>query len=217
MNDETGRERETAPAFFMPTAGKAGKYAKAEETNMAETVKQEANAAASAAQTTPAAQPGGKTFTQAELDAIVADRLARERAKYPDYESIKAKAEKYDAAEEAGKSELQKANERAAALKTELDGLKKANQLRELRASVAKEKGVPEALLTGETEEACKAQADAISSATTAKAGGVNYGAIEWDAELQIAAIKEFLKGGHYLGDASYIVCVALSQLIYHS
>ena len=39
---------------------------------MAETVNQEANGAASAAQTTPAAQPGGKTFTQAELDAIVA-------------------------------------------------------------------------------------------------------------------------------------------------
>ena len=161
MNDETGRERETAPAFFMPTAGKAGKYAKAEETNMAETVNQEANGAASAAQTTPA-QPAGKTFTQAELDAIVADRLARERAKYPDYEDLKAKAAKYDAAEEAGKSELQKANDKAAALKTELEALKKANQLRELRASVAKEKGVPEALLTGETEEACKAQADAI-------------------------------------------------------
>lgn len=129
---------------------------------MAETVNQAANAAASAAQTTPAAQPGGKTFTQAELDAIVAERLARERAKYPDYESIKAKAAKFDAAEEAGKSELQKANERAAALKTELEGLKKANQLRELRANVAREKSVPEALLTGETEEACKAQADAI-------------------------------------------------------
>jgi len=49
-----------------------------------------------------------------------------------------------------------------------------------------------------------KAQADAISSATTAKAGGVNYGAIEWDAELQVAAIKEFLKGGHYLGSADF-------------
>lgn len=129
---------------------------------MEETVIQEANGAAAAARTTPAVQPGEKTFTQAELDTIVADRLARERAKYPDYESIKAKAAKFDAAEEAGKSELQKAKERAEALQTELDGLKKVNQLRELRASVAKEKGVPEALLTGETEEACKAQADAI-------------------------------------------------------
>ena len=49
-----------------------------------------------------------------------------------------------------------------------------------------------------------KAENDAITSATTNKAGGVNYGAIEWDSELQIAAIKEFLKGGHYLGDANY-------------
>jgi len=128
---------------------------------MAETVNQEAQAAAAAAQTTPA-QPAGKTFTQAELDSIVADRLARERAKYPDYEDLKAKAAKYDAAEEAGKSELQKANDKAAALKTELEALKKANQLRELRERVAKEKNVPASLLNGDSEEACKAQADAI-------------------------------------------------------
>ncbi len=129
---------------------------------MAENVNQETQAATGAAQQAPAAQPAGKTFTQAELDAIVADRLARERAKYPDYESIKAKAAKFDAAEEAGKSELQKANERAAALKSELDTLKKANALREVRAAVAKAKGVPVELLTGDTEEACKTQADAI-------------------------------------------------------
>ena len=49
-----------------------------------------------------------------------------------------------------------------------------------------------------------KAENDAITSATTNKAGGVNYGAIEWDSELQIAAIKEFLKGGHYLGSADF-------------
>ena len=33
------------------------------------------------------------------------------------------------------------------------------------------------------------------SSATTNKAGGVNYGAIEWSEELQLAAIKEFSAG----------------------
>ena len=49
-----------------------------------------------------------------------------------------------------------------------------------------------------------KAEADVLSSATTNKAGGVNFGAIEWTPELQVMAIKEFLKGGHYLGDASY-------------
>ncbi len=48
------------------------------------------------------------------------------------------------------------------------------------------------------------AQPDAITSATTNKAGGVNFGAIEWSPELQVMAIKEFLKGGHYLGDPTY-------------
>lgn len=45
---------------------------------------------------------------------------------------------------------------------------------------------------------------DMVSSATDNKQGGVNYGAIEWSEELQVAAVKEWLKGGKYLGDASY-------------
>ena len=49
-----------------------------------------------------------------------------------------------------------------------------------------------------------KIETDAISSATENKAGGVNYGAIEWSEELQVTAIKEFLKGGHYLGSADF-------------
>ena len=49
-----------------------------------------------------------------------------------------------------------------------------------------------------------KAEVDTLTSATTNKAGGVNFGAIEWTNDLQVMAIKEFLKGGHYLGDANY-------------
>ena len=40
-----------------------------------------------------------------------------------------------------------------------------------------------------------KVGADAITSATTNKAGGVNFGAIEWTNDLQVMAIKEFLIG----------------------
>lgn len=47
-------------------------------------------------------------------------------------------------------------------------------------------------------------ETDTVTSATEKKQGGVNYGAIEWDTELQVLAIKEFLKGGTYLGDASF-------------
>lgn len=45
---------------------------------------------------------------------------------------------------------------------------------------------------------------DAVASATTNGVGGVNFGAIEWSRELQEAGIKEFLKGGKYLGSADF-------------
>jgi hypothetical protein len=105
-----------------------------------------------------------KTFTQAELDAVVKDRLKREREKYSDYEDLKAKAAKFDEAEEANKTELQKVTERAKALEDELNGLKEAEKLRTMRAAVAKETGIPANLLTGSTEDECKAQAEAIKA-----------------------------------------------------
>lgn len=107
------------------------------------------------------AQPE-RTFTQAELDAIIGDRLAREREKYSDYESLKDKASKYDEAEEANKSELQKATERAETLQRQLDALTKQNELREIRLKVANEYSVPSNLLTGESEEKCIEQAKAV-------------------------------------------------------
>ena len=122
---------------------------------MAETVNQE---------TTPAAegQQTERTFTQAEMNAIIADRLNRERTKYADYDTLKSKAAQFDAAEEASKSELQKANEKAVALQQQLDQLTHANTLRDLRAKVSAETGVPADLLNGDTEEICHAQAAAI-------------------------------------------------------
>lgn len=45
---------------------------------------------------------------------------------------------------------------------------------------------------------------DMVSSATDNKQGGVNFGAIEWSEELQVAAVKEWLKGGKYLGSPDY-------------
>lgn len=46
----------------------------------------------------------------------------------------------------------------------ELNGLKQANSLRDLREKVSKETGVPASLLTAETEDDCKAQAEAIKA-----------------------------------------------------
>lgn len=103
-----------------------------------------------------------RTFTQAELDDIVKNRLAKERAKYGDYETLQQKALKFDEMEEANKSELQKATERADSLQQQLDAINHANVIRDLHDKVAKDTGVPASLLTGDTEEACLEQAYGI-------------------------------------------------------
>jgi hypothetical protein len=103
-----------------------------------------------------------KTFSQAELDAIIGDRLKRERDKYSDYEALKEKATRFDEIEEASKTELQKATERAKKLQSELDQMKRADEIRTVREKVANEYGVPINLLSGESEEICTEQAKAI-------------------------------------------------------
>lgn len=108
-----------------------------------------------------------KSFTQSEVDAIVSDRLKRERSKYEGYEELKAKAEKLDAIEEASKTELQKATERAERLEAELNSMKKTDSIRTIREKVSQETGVPSNLLSAEDEESCKAQAEAIMAFAT--------------------------------------------------
>lgn len=111
-----------------------------------------------------------KTFTADQVNAIVAERLSRERAKYPDYDALKAKAKKYDAQEEAQKTELQKATDKAASLQKELDAMKDAEKIRSVREKVSKDTGVPAELLSGTDEDSCKAQAEAIKKYAGEKA-----------------------------------------------
>lgn len=120
---------------------------------MNETVNQEMNEASTK-------EP--RTFTQEEVDHLIGERLFREREKYAGYEDYKAKAEKFDAAEEAAKSELQKAQERAEKLQSQIDEMKKAETLRGIREKVSQETGVPVSLLTAVDEEGCRSQAQGI-------------------------------------------------------
>lgn len=96
-----------------------------------------------------------RTFTQAEVDAIVHKRLK-------DYDNLKAKAQRLDELEEASKTELQKATERADALQAQLDTIKQEKELSDMRNKISAETGVPAHLLSGSTEEECATQAKAI-------------------------------------------------------
>lgn len=85
------------------------------------------------------AQGGGqqpeKTFTQAELNAILADRLNRQKAQYADYDTLKEQAGKWAAAEEAQKTEAQRLAEAAATAKRERDEALQRAQDRLIRAA----------------------------------------------------------------------------------
>lgn len=102
---------------------------------------------------TPAAADD-KTLSQADVDRIVKERLARERQKYADYDDLKAKAEAAD----SSKTDLEKLTEQIEALKSENE----SNKLKALRADIASTKGVPAGLLSGKTQEELEAQADAL-------------------------------------------------------
>lgn len=119
---------------------------------MSETVNQENNATVE--------QPKEeKLFTQEQVNGFFNKRYSEMMSQMEEY---KAKAEKFDQMEEANKSELQKATERAAQLESELNQIKKEASIKDVRNKVAKELGVPADLLTAETEDACKEQAKAI-------------------------------------------------------
>lgn len=130
-----------------------------------------------------------RTFTQAELDEILKARLGKERAKYADYETLQQKASKFDEMEEASKTELQKATEKAEALERELKELKSAAEVRGIRDAVSNETGVPASLLTGNTEEECKAQAEAIIAFKSQNA--IGYPSVKDGGEVQNTTHKK--------------------------
>ncbi|MGW9021270.1 hypothetical protein ACWGOE_07300 [Leucobacter chromiiresistens] len=105
---------------------------------------------------------GGESFkpitSQEQLDRVIGDRISRVRRDYDGFEDYKAKAEKFDAAEQANKTAEQKAADELAKLQRENESLK----VSQLRSSVASTKGVPESLLKGSTQEELEAHADEL-------------------------------------------------------
>jgi hypothetical protein len=112
-------------------------------------------------------QSSDRTFTQAELDRIVSERLGRERGKYADYDQLKAAADELATIKEAQATETEKAL-KAAAKETEAR-VRGEIEPQMLRLEIALAKGLPEELgkrvlsaakrLVGSTREELEADA----------------------------------------------------------
>lgn len=100
----------------------------------------------------------GKTFTQADLDRVVEQRLARERAKFTDYDELKSAAAELQKIRDGEKTELQREREAREAAEKRAE---KA-EFSSLRSDVARAKGVPASSLTGASKEELEASADEL-------------------------------------------------------
>ncbi|MEG1501954.1 MAG: DUF4355 domain-containing protein [Synergistaceae bacterium] len=124
--------------------------------------------------------PGGtgKTFTQAELDSIVQDRLKREKEKYADYEELKKAKEKLDELDSANKSELDK-------LKADYEKMKKSaeekeaqlrvKEIKDLKAKLCADAGIKSEFadrVAGEDEESIKKDIEALKKLIPAQEAG---------------------------------------------
>lgn len=101
--------------------------------------------------------------SQEQLNKLVGDRIQRERAKFGDYDDLRAKAAKLDEIEAANKSELERATEAAQAVAAERDQAK----AEALRLRVAVEHGISlddaALFLTGQDEDTIRAQAKRLA------------------------------------------------------
>lgn len=101
-----------------------------------------------------------RMFTQEEVNAIVEKRVSRVKSTPPsDYEELKAKAARYDEAQEAAKSDLQKATEAAEKWKAQYEELKAESDRKEAIQAAAAEYKVDAAMLarmSGDVDENAK-------------------------------------------------------------
>lgn len=118
-----------------------------------------------------------------ELDRVIGDRLARERARYSDYEDLKKKAAAYDKAEDEKKTAEQRAADRLADLEAKTaaaEARAAAAEAAALRAEIAADKGVPADFLTGTDRTDIEKRAKALlewKNGTGPASGGLGPGA----------------------------------------
>lgn len=82
---------------------------------------------------------GTRTFTESELQAIVRDRLARQKRQFADYEELKTAKQKLDELETAQMTELEKVKAQVEKLQVERDAAQQLAQDRLIRSAFVAE------------------------------------------------------------------------------
>lgn len=121
--------------------------------------------------TSQASTDEGKTFTQDDVNRIVADRLKRAKADAAEIDELRRKAAELDEVKAANQTELERTQKAYADAAAELERLKAETAHAALVSKVATEKSVPASLLKGTTEDELAASADAIVAFAKSQSG----------------------------------------------
>ena len=111
-----------------------------------------------------------KVFTQTDLDAIVRDRLTRERKKYADYDKYKAAYEASLTQEEKTQQTLAEMTQRISELEAEKTAREELDAHKALVKKVMDAEGIDykyAPLMTAKDEDGLKAQAQLLSATAT--------------------------------------------------
>lgn len=103
-----------------------------------------------------------RTYTEDDVNRIVKERLARERAKRSDYDDVKRRAEQSDSLQE----QLDRANAENERLRAQAEAAEHEKQLVGIRSTVAAKYGIddPSVLQVGDDEESIDAYAQKLMS-----------------------------------------------------
>jgi hypothetical protein len=111
--------------------------------------------------------PAGDEFkpitSQDDLNRVINDRLARERAKYADYKDVKKKADEFDKVTQASKSEQEKFAERVAALEKENQTIRSDALRSRIQAKYSISDEDADLFLTGTDEDSLTRQAERLA------------------------------------------------------
>lgn len=96
----------------------------------------------------------GKTFTQGDVDKLIADRINRERKKFADYGDLQKKAKRLSEIEDAQRSEVEKLNDQLTDAQVELQAFKVAETRRKAASDAGLDPELAEYITAADPDEA---------------------------------------------------------------
>lgn len=112
-----------------------------------------------------------KVFTQEQVNAFLAEDRRKSATKFADYDALKTKAEEFDAAQDAAKTDLQRALDRATAAEAKVAGFESERQVATWAAEIVQGSDVPAAALRGATREELLAHFEELKPLVTKQPG----------------------------------------------